>query len=67
MQREFQIIINILCVALFIEFLLFNYRHWESLFNKEVKEYSVQISEGMETMEDGTYRAGAGEKYLKFS
>ncbi len=67
MQREFQIIIKILCVALFIEFLLFNYRHWESLLNKEVKEYSVQISEGMETMEDGTYRAGAGEKYLKFS
>ncbi len=65
-HREVRFAAGMLVAAVLVELLIFNYRHWESLFNQEITEFDLHMSEAFIKQEDGTYLIGEGDKILEF-
>lgn len=65
-QKYLKWIISFLIILL-VELFVFNFRHWESLGNKEIVNYQITEAEGLIRQADGTYILAEGEKYLEIS
>lgn len=66
-KREIILGIKVFFLAILAETFLFNYRHWESRSNEEIRDYHLVTSEALSEQEDGTYIVGEGEKYIEFT
>lgn len=54
-------------VALIAEVFVFNYRHFESMENKEIADYQLSMGDGFKKQPDGTYLIEEGDKTLEFT
>ncbi len=64
---NFPVILKITLAVLALELLVFNFRHWESMGNREIKSYQITLGEGLVMQDDGSYLTGPGEKTIEFS
>ena len=53
-------LLALVAVVLVVEVFLFNYRHWESLWNVPVGAQSVRLGDGYQDNGNGTYTIGEG-------
>lgn len=67
MDRKYLKCIIVFFIILVAELFVFNFRHWESLGNKEIEHYQITEAEGLIRQADGTYILAEGERYLEIS
>lgn len=65
--KKYKSVVIILAIVCLLELFVFNFRHWESLSNKEITNFSVNMAEGFVRQEDGTYLLREGDKYLEIT
>ncbi|MFR9058249.1 hypothetical protein [Eubacterium callanderi] len=56
-----------LCISIFLEVFLFNFRYWQSLNFKQIENYKTSYSKGLQVNTDGTFSVLNGEDaYIEF-
>lgn len=66
-RKEFRSIVKICLAGLLVEMFVFNFRHWESVNNHEIVDFSFSTGNGVVDQGDGIFKFGEGEKYLEFT
>lgn len=66
-NKKYIIVFGLLALALLLEIFLFNFRHWQSVNNQEITDYSLVLGDGILEQMDHTYILNEGNKYLEFN
>ncbi len=60
-----RVVLKVLLISLFLEIVLFNYRHWESLFFKEIQGYNIVLGSGLQKKDDNVVVIDNQQSYLE--
>lgn len=66
-KKGFCSIVKICLICFLVEIFVFNFRHWESMANHEIVEFSFSTGSGVIDQGDDTFLFVEGDKYFEFA